>query len=197
MACKAENFTPPGVKWTRMQDSEAGSYPNTRREIILLQCMHCNDPPCVDVCPTAASIKREDGIVWVDYDKCMGCRYCILACPYNSRYYHNDQVPYFASEFTPGEVFDSELVGVQTKQTGTVQKCTFCKHRIDAGIEQGLKPGSDWEATPACVNACPARARVFGDLDDANSEVSRLARSARAFRLLPDQGTEPSVHYLR
>ena len=196
LACKAENFTSPGIKWTRMQDHESGTYPNTKREFLLTLCMHCEDAPCVKVCPTGASIKREDGIVWVDYDKCMGCKYCIVACPYNSRYYHKDQVSYFSPGFTPSEEFNTGLIGVQTQQGGTVQKCHFCKHRIDAGIEKGLKPGVDWDATPACVIACPARARVFGDLDDPNSEVSRLVRLGRSFRLLPELDTKPSVYYL-
>jgi phenylacetyl-CoA:acceptor oxidoreductase subunit 1 len=196
LACKAENLTAPGVKWAWVVDRETGSYPNTRRELIPMLCMHCEDAPCVRVCPTGASTKREDGIVWVDYDKCMGCQYCIVACPYKSRYYHKHTIPYFSSGFTPSEEFDTELIGVQAKQAGTAEKCTFCMHRIDAGVKRGLKPGIDWEATPACVNACPARARIFGDLSDPHAEVSRFIRVARAFRLLVELATEPTVYYL-
>jgi phenylacetyl-CoA:acceptor oxidoreductase subunit 1 len=196
LACKAENFTPPGIKWARLLDYETGSFPKTRREFLPMLCMHCEDAPCVEVCPTGASIKREDGLVLVDHDKCIGCQYCVVACPYNSRYYYEDEVPYFSLGLTPIEEFNPELIGVQRQQVGVVQKCHFCKHRIDTGIKKGLKPGFDWEATPACVNACPARARVFGDLDDPNSEVSRLIRSGRAFQLLPELGSKPSVYYL-
>jgi len=196
LACKAENFTPPGIKWAKVLDHESGTYPNTRRELTPVLCMHCDDPPCVEVCPTSASARREDGIVWVDYDKCMGCKYCVVACPYNSRHYYENNNPYFSVSFTPTETFDTELIGIQARQTGTVQKCTFCMHRIDPGIKKGLKPGIDWDATPACVNACPTRARVFGDLEDPNSEVSRLISGGHAFTFLPELGTKPSVYYL-
>lgn len=196
LACKAENFIPPSIRWCKIVDYETGSYPRTRRELLPMLCMHCNDAPCVEVCPTGATIKREDGIVWVDYDKCMGCKYCVVACPYNSRDYYEDRVSYFPLGFTPYEEFNPELIGVQTQQVGTAQKCNFCKHRIDAGLRKGLRPGIDWDATPACVNACPSRARVFGDLDDPHSEISLLIKSGRAFRLLPEQGTEPAVYYL-
>ncbi|MFC1980547.1 4Fe-4S dicluster domain-containing protein [Chloroflexota bacterium] len=196
LACKAENLTPPDIKWAKLLDRETGNCPKTRRELVPMLCMQCNEAPCVKVCPTTASIKRNDGIVWVDYDKCIGCKYCIVACPYNSRYYYEDDTPYFLLRFTPTEVFDSTVIGVQKKQLGTVQKCDFCKHRIEAGIKEGLEPGVDWEATPACVNACPARARVFGDLNAPDSEVSRLKRSGSAFQLLPELGTEPSIYYL-
>lgn len=196
MACKAENFTGPGIKWARVLDFEEGTYPKTTRELLPVLCNHCAEPPCVEVCPTGASIKREDGIVWVDYNKCIGCRYCAVACPYNSRHYYKNQVPYFSIGFTPAEQFNTELIGIQKQRPGTSQKCTFCMHRIDRGLKNGLKPGIDWDATPSCVNACPGRARVFGDLDDSQSEVSRLIRARRGYQLLPEAGTDPSVYYL-
>ncbi len=196
LSCKAENFTAPGIKWAKLIDHETGTYPKTWREFIPMVCMHCDDPPCVGACPTGASIKREDGIVWVDYNKCIGCQYCVVACPYNSRYFYKDGVPYFSISFTPTEQFNTELIGIQRQRDGTVQKCTFCLHRIDHGIKNGLVPGVDWDATPACVNACPARARVFGDLDDPESELSRLIRLRRGSQFLHELRTEPSVYYL-
>jgi phenylacetyl-CoA:acceptor oxidoreductase subunit 1 len=196
VACKAENLTPPGIKWARVLDYESGSYPNTKREFFPMLCMHCDDPSCVPVCPTGASIQREDGIVWVDYDKCIGCEQCRVACPYDARHLYEERVSYFAAGFTPVEELNPELIGLQKPKIGTVQKCTFCMHRINAGIEQGLKPGIDWEATPACVNACPTGARTFSDLEDHDSEVSRLVRYRYGYQFRPEMETEPCVYYL-
>jgi len=196
VACKAENFVPPGIKWNRVLDYTTGKYPNVSRHFLPMPCMHCVNAPCVQVCPTGASYKRADGIVLTDYDKCMGCRYCDIACPYDRRYFYEEKVSYFPPGFIPPEEFKSDLLGVKAHQVGTVQKCTFCVHRIDAGIQKGLMPGVDWEASPACVNACPTGARIFGDLDDPDSEVSRLIVSRRGYQLLPELGTEPSVYYL-
>ncbi|MDB4444002.1 4Fe-4S dicluster domain-containing protein [bacterium] len=158
-------------------------------------CNHCTEPSCVDVCPTGATARREDGLVWVDYDKCVGCRYCAVACPYQARTYLSDEKEYFPSKgYTARELLGRQLYPLQT---GTMVKCNFCKERIDAGLEKGLSPGVDREATPACVNACLTKARVFGDLDDPNSEISGMVQTQRAFQLHPEYSTEPSVYYLR
>ncbi len=153
--------------------------------------MHCEEAACVDVCPTGATSKRDDGIVMVDYDKCTGCRYCMVACPYDARYSNDKKDTYFPTGLTPPEEF-----GYQKHKLGTVEKCTFCAPRIDEGIKMGLKPGIDWEATPACVNACPTGARFFGDLNDPDSEVSKLVRERHVFQLLTEMGTKPGVYYL-
>ena len=191
VACKMENFLPPGIKWARVRDYTTGTYPRTSRNYLPTPCMHCEDAPCVDVCPTGASYKRADGIVLVDYDKCSGCRYCVVACPYGSRYFNDEKDGQFPVGLTPPEV-----LGYKEHKLGSVEKCTFCAHRIDEGVGSGLKPGVDWEATPACVNACPVGARVFGDLSDPNSEVSQLVRNRHGFQLQSEMGTEPSVFYL-
>jgi phenylacetyl-CoA:acceptor oxidoreductase subunit 1 len=131
----------------------------------------------------------------VDYNKCMGCRYCVVACPYQNRTYLAAQGELFRGQgYTPPEILGRKLYPLQT---GTTVKCNFCVERIDEGLKRGLKPGVDREATPACVIACPAKARYFGDLDDSQSEVSTLIRQRKGYQLHPEFGTDCSVYYLR
>jgi len=180
LACKVEHGTPRGVFWHRVLQSEIGEYPSANRRYLAMPCMHCQNAPCVDVCPTGASYKRPDGIVVVDYDKCMGCKYCETACPYGARTFVKEVKGYYP-EFglTP-----YEQVMFQKHQAGVVEKCNLCLERVDKGEE------------PACVQTCPAYARHFGDLDDPNSEVSRLIAERHGYQLMPELGTNPSVYYL-
>jgi Fe-S-cluster-containing dehydrogenase component len=154
-------------------------------------CLHCQDAPCVEVCPVQATYHREDGLVIMDYDRCIGCRYCEVACPYDARKFNwaerTDVNPYIP---TWGEA------EVPRRPRGVVEKCTFCVHRIDAGLAAGLMPGIDRDATPACVNACPVGARVFGNLKDPNSKVSQAIANNPTIRLREELGTEPSVYYI-
>jgi len=193
-ACRLEHFLPLGVTWCRLiaweeTAEELTTYP--------VRCNHCKEPPCVYVCPTGASQKREeDGIVWVDRDKCVGCRYCTIACPYQNRTFvsRDKDTGYF-----PGyELTDFEKAGrrLYPHTVGTNEKCNFCMERIDAGLAGGLKPGTDREATPACVNTCPARALTFGDLDDPDSQVRKLIRESKGFQLHPEYDTDPSTYYI-
>ncbi len=192
-ACRIEHFLPIGITWPRLIAweeiaDEMTTYP--------VRCNHCKEAPCVKVCVTGATQQREDGIVWVDQDKCVGCRYCIIACPYQNRTFlsKDKDTGYF-----PGyELTDFEKVGrrLYPHTVGTTEKCNFCMERIDSGLAKGLKPGVDREATPACVNACPARALTFGDLDDPDSEVRRMIREKKAFQLHPEYDTEPSIYYV-
>ena len=180
IACKAEHATPPGVLYAKVVKREIGKYPNARRISLPLLCMHCAHPPCVEVCPTGASIQRADGIVEVDSAKCVGCRYCMMACPYGARYFHAEEREYFPGlGLTP-----YEQCGYKNHPTGVVEKCNFCRERLGNGT------------LPACVSNCPAKARIFGDLDDPSSEVSRLIRDRAGFQLNPELGTDPSVYYL-
>jgi len=194
LSCKAEHFLPPGIFWCRVLISETGKYPLVTKHILPVRCNHCQNPKCVEVCPTGATQQREDGIVWVDPDKCMGCRYCMMACPYQARSFYSDEREYFPGQgLTPFEEIGKQLY---PHTPGTVVKCNFCMERIDAGLAKGLKPGVDREATPVCVINCPTKAMYFGDLDDPYSEVSELIKERRGKPLHPEYGTEPSIYYL-
>jgi Fe-S-cluster-containing dehydrogenase component len=191
LACKAENATPKGILWARVEEKEIGKFPSVRKIYLPLLCMHCREPECEKVCPTKATTKREDGIVDIDDTKCIGCRYCMTACPYGSRYFMDGIKSYFDNAITPYEDF-----GYKKWQKGVTVKCNMCKDRIENGIKRGLNPGIDRAATPACVINCMSKARYFGDLDDPTSEVSRLIATGQAFQLLPEIGTDPQVYYL-
>ncbi len=156
---------PTGTFFNRVQSFEIGEYPNTETVHFPKSCLHCEEPPCVPVCPTGASYKREeDGIVLVDYDKCVGCKYCSWACPYGAR-----------------EIDENQKV---------MKKCTLCVDRIyDMSLPEDRRK-------PACVLACPTSARIFGDVHDEASEVSRLIREEGGYQLQPEWGTNPANHYL-
>lgn len=180
MACKVENGTPRGVFWTRVLEKEEGTYPFAYKVFMPLRCNHCDDPPCVSVCPTGASYQREkDNIVLVDQDKCIGCHSCVVACPYQARFIPENDDGYYGAEKTP-----FEIVRHREWQVGTAQKCTLCVHRIDQGQE------------PACVETCPPRALIFGNLNDPESEISELIRSRSNFQPRAELGTGPCVFYL-
>jgi phenylacetyl-CoA:acceptor oxidoreductase subunit 1 len=192
-ACRVEHFLPLGITWPRLIAWEENADEMTTYPV---RCNHCKDAPCVKVCCTGATQQREDGIVWIDQDMCVGCRYCLIACPYQNRTFlsKDKDTGYF-----PGyELTDFEKAGkkIYPHTVGTTEKCNFCMERIDAGLAKGLKPGVDREATPACVNTCPARALTFGDLDDPDSEIRRLIRDNKGFQLHPEYDTDPSIYYI-
>lgn len=156
-------------------------------------CMHCDNPPCVQVCPVGATYKSEEGVVLQNYSRCIGCRYCMTACPYGARYFNwKDTTP-------PATMTDYRNPDVVVRPVGVVEKCTFCVQRIAAAEAKAKAEGRelrDGDVVPACVQTCPVGARYFGDLDDPESQVSRLAKSPRASRLLEELGTRPKVYYL-
>jgi phenylacetyl-CoA:acceptor oxidoreductase 27-kDa subunit len=195
VSCKQEHFLPPGKFWSRLVVTESGEYPSVRRLGYPVLCNHCKEAPCVNVCPSGASTRRSDGIVIIDANKCTGCEYCIIACPYQMRSVCTNN----KEEYFPGQGFtELEIIGqkLYPHQEGTVFKCNFCKERIDRGLKNGLKPGIDREATPTCVNTCIVNARHFGDLDDPNSHVSILIKTRKGYTLHPEKGTDPSVYYV-
>ena len=159
VACTAENDVPLGKHRNWVPSTLQGTYPELSMRIEPEQCHHCDDAPCVRSCPTGASYKDPStGLVLINKDDCIGCRYCMMACPYDARY------------------FDEEA--------GVVDKCTFCIQRIAVGRD------------PACVETCPTKVRVFGDLDDPDSEVSRLLRTRATARKKEEAGTGPNLYYV-
>ena len=195
-ACRIEHFLPLGITWPRLIAWETSDSGTAMLTTLPVRCNNCVDAPCVKVCPTEATKQREDGIVWIDQDMCVGCRYCVIACPYQNR-------TFLSKDKDPGYFPGYELTGFEKAgkklyphTVGTTEKCNFCMERIDAGLAKGLKPGVDREATPACVNTCQARALTFGDLDDPNSEVRRLIREKAGFQLHPEYETDPSIYYI-
>jgi len=206
IACKEENSIPHGspreqegrreVYWNRVLAVSEGKYPSVRVEFISIPCMHCDDAPCVIVCPAKATYRREDGIIVQDFRRCIGCKYCMVACPYgvrNFNYKEQEEKEYHRPDLPPDRA-DRGPWPFPHRIHGVVEKCTFCFHRIDQGIREGKKIGVD--VVPACVEACPTKARAFGDLDDPDSEVSRLLAARGGFRLREELGTHPKVFYL-
>ena len=190
VSCIAENKLPPGVVYRPVIDEEIGTYPNVRRRFIPRPCMQCDNPPCVPVCPVGATWKREDGIVEIDYDACIGCRYCITACPYSARTFDFGEnwtdgtpadMPY---EFLPNFEYGEEWPRDGGSPIGNARKCTFCLHRLEQG------------ELPACVTTCIGQANFFGDANDPESLVSELIGQPNVIRLKEELGTEPNVYYL-
>jgi len=188
MACRAHNDISPEITWNPVL--EAGQV-NGKQTYLPRPCMQCAKAPCVDVCPVQASHYRPDGIVMMDYDRCIGCRYCEVACPYSARSFN-----WKAFEGKNPAVPEWGEPEVARRPRGVPEKCAFCYQRIDRGLALGLTPGIDPDASPACVVTCPVGARTFGDLNDPNSPVSKLLRENPNFRLREDLGTGPRVYYL-
>ena len=185
VACKKGNNIPEGVFWNRVEtiggespDCAGGTFGASYLSFQPISCQHCSSPSCVAVCPTGASyIDPDTNLVLVDYEECIGCKSCIEACPYDVRHY-NDGEPSFAVDIAFGDQ------GVQEHRANTVEKCTFCYQRITKG------------ETPNCMLLCPARARFFGDLDDPESDVSKMVAEGTCEQLLPEEGTNPNVYYI-
>ena len=186
VACKMENNLPNDIWWNRIltkggegQESSGGVYPNLSLAFYPLACQHCENPACVKVCPVSATYKdSETGVVRQDYDKCIGCRMCMAACPYTGVRSFNWEKPKYSVEFAVGDIESP------AHQKHTVEKCTMCWHRLAKGLE------------PACIISCPGEARYFGDFSDTESEVSKLIATREYTQLMPQEGTRPSVYYL-
>ena len=192
VACKQANNLPNGIWWNRVLtkggaivDSPSGDYPAPgeraamKMEFIPINCQHCENPQCVKVCPVGATWKdAETGIVRQDYDKCIGCRMCMAACPYTGVRSFNWEEPKYYMDFALGDA------DTPKHQKHTVEKCTYCWHRIARGEE------------PACMQLCIGRARFWGDLDDPTSAASQKLQGREYYQLLPEKGTKPNVYYL-
>jgi len=203
VACQTENNVPSmgpeesemgrSIYWMKVAAFPEGEFPRGKVRFLPLPCLHCDNPPCVTVCPVDATNITPDGIVRQIFSRCIGCRYCTTACPYTRRYFN-----WYAPEW-PEPMSEAQNPDVSVRPKGVVEKCTFCHHRLQKARAKAMaeqRPLAPGEYVPACVESCPARAMVFGDLDDPNSAVAQLARSARAFRLLEELGTQPKVIYL-
>ena len=208
-ACKIENNTPSGVFWMHVFRLEEGEYPDTRISFLPRPCQHCSNAPCVKVCPTGARFRDDNGLVLTDFDRCIGCRYCEVACPYGVNYFNwrkpedafaDYQIDFDDPDLAPATAGvvpsyrnpdHDEPHGPENRVTsgsahakGVMEKCTFCVHRVDKGM------------VPACVDTCPVGALVFGDADDESSPISVFLRNREHFQLLEELGTEPNVYYL-
>jgi molybdopterin-containing oxidoreductase family iron-sulfur binding subunit len=196
-ACKVENNTPQGNFWMHVFRFEEGEYPNTHVWFLPRPCMHCDNAPCVKVCPVGARYKRDDGLVATDADRCIGCRYCEVACPYGVNHFNwrrpaqaqyldwgdGESPPYRNPDLALPYGVERRRIAGGGHATGVIEKCTFCVHRVEKGLR------------PACVANCPLFAMFFGDLDDPNSDVARLLQRKPHFRLLEEATTRPRVFY--
>lgn len=158
VACRAENNVPLGYSRNWIDEEHRGEWPKLLASFEPGQCQHCESPACVRVCPTGASYQRPDGIVAIKESECVGCRYCIIACPYDARFFREDK--------------------------GVVEKCDFCAKRVDRG------------ELPACVETCPSKVRVFGDINDPNGAVRQLLERRRYYTKKSEAGTGPQIYYL-
>jgi molybdopterin-containing oxidoreductase family iron-sulfur binding subunit len=203
IACVAENKLPPGVVYRVVLEEEVGHYPAVSRRFVPRPCLHCQNPPCTKACPVTATWKTAQGVVIVDYNRCIGCRYCLVACPYSAR------TSDFAEWYTGGTPdLGGKLVGRKAaangyeahpaaeygqkwperdhdSPVGNARKCHFCLHRLKVGM------------LPACTTTCIGRATIFGDRSDPQSLVYEMIGSPRVFRLKEELGTLPAVYYLK
>lgn len=202
LGCVAENKLPPGVVYRPVIEEEVGKYPDVRRRFLPRPCMQCQNPPCVKVCPVTATYKNEQGVTVVDYDRCIGCRYCLVACPYSAR--TSDFGEWYTKKTPdmPGKIFGRKAAaeGYEAHPAteygkkwpergngspiGNARKCHFCLHRLAVGM------------LPACVTTCVGRATFFGDRNDSECLVYALLGSPRLYRLKEELGTKPAVYYL-
>lgn len=203
IACVAENKLPPGVVYRPVMEEELGVYPHVTRRFVPRPCMQCDNPPCVPVCPVGATYTNEEGIVEMNYERCIGCRYCITACPYSARtadfgFAYTDNTPIAngfilgqkiaddyerAANFEYGKGYAREE-GEYSSPIGNARKCHFCQHRVREGV------------LPACVTTCIGRATYFGDANNPDSLIAELVASPSVMRLKEELGTEPRVYYL-
>lgn len=204
VGCIMENKLPPGVVYRPTIELEVGSYPNVSRKFLPRPCMQCDNPPCVPVCPVKATWKRDDGVVVIDYNVCIGCRYCITACPYQARTFDfgenwsdnaasggdgglaletcrkYQQEP----SFEYGAIWNRREGVIPESPVGNARKCTFCVHRLEH------------LQLPMCVTTCIGRCTFFGDLNEPGNLVSQQAIRNDAVTLKADLGTAPKVVYL-
>ena len=205
IACVAENKLPPGVVYRPVVTEERGVFPNVHLQFLPRPCMQCENPSCVPVCPVKATWRRPDGVVAIDYDRCIGCRYCLTACPYGARTsdfgldYQKEALEATAAApdgallanapdaAVPSHEYGKRwdrAAGPHASPKGNARKCHFCLHRVEVG------------QLPQCTTTCIGRATYFGDANDPESLVSELIARNTVQTLLPHKGTKPKVYYI-
>jgi tetrathionate reductase subunit B len=192
VACIAEYKLPPGVVYRPVMEMEYGEYPNVVREFIPRPCMHCENPPCLRTCPVGATYKRDDGVVVIDYNRCIGCRSCIVNCPYGARTF--DKGDYYTADTTGLQPYETAKIfemnrafqrkGTHRSPIGNARKCHFCTNRVESGL------------LPLCVTSCLGRATYFGDTKDPDALVSKIKRGRTVMVLKRELGTNPKVLYI-
>ncbi len=192
IVCSQTNRLPVD-SWRRVVDNGISEGPEKLRTFVPMSCMQCSKAPCVKVCPTGASHRRSDGIVDIRNERCVGCGYCVVACPYQARriIFHNKYQ--LEEESIVHGLGESDI---NRARVGVSTKCNFCLPKISEGMREGYQPGRDTEASPECVVSCSAKALSFGDLDDPDSPVSQLLRERKTARLQEELRTDPSVYYI-
>jgi Fe-S-cluster-containing dehydrogenase component len=204
IACHAENNLPLSdpasaakgrtVHWIRVDRYYEGVFPDVRVKHLPVLCQQCDDAPCEPVCPVYATYQNPEGLNVQVYNRCVGTRYCANNCPYQVRFFN-----FFEPEW-PEPLALQLNPDVSIRMGGVMEKCTFCIQRVKrakSDAKEEGRPIADGEIQPACAQSCPAEAMVFGDLNDPESRVSRLAGSGRSTRLLEELGTKPKVFYLQ
>lgn len=192
IGCVAEYKLPLGVVYRPVIDKETGKFPNVKRQFLPRPCFQCANPSCVPVCPVGATKKEADGIISIDYNKCIGCRSCIAACPYGARTfdtgaYYTEGTPSVqeyekAGFFEYGKVWRRD--GKQANVVGSARKCHFCTSRIQKGL------------LPICTSTCIGRATYFGDISDDQSLIKKTISANKVYRLKEETGNDPQVYYI-
>ncbi|MEN8259222.1 MAG: 4Fe-4S dicluster domain-containing protein [Pseudomonadota bacterium] len=203
-ACHVENHFTPEAPWNVMMEYEVGRYPHARTVFATMNCMHCEDPPCMTVCDSIgvhAISKNALGVVLIDYDTCIGCQYCAAVCPYGVPQFNETVEPLYprdAGETPYEQIPDPERHPTHRKKAHVVEKCTFCWHKLEKAVANGETDqiGRKPEYTPSCDLVCPVDARFFGDVDDPHSEVAKRIGAKKAAQLKKEYGTRPQVYYV-
>ena len=201
-ACHVENHITPDAPWNVMIEHEVGQYPYARTVFATMNCMHCEDAPCLRACDAIgvhAISRNELGVVLVDYDKCIGCQYCSAVCPYGVPQYNKSTKSLYPEGETPYEnISAADRHPTHRKKANVVEKCTFCWHKLEKAVTDGKtdRIGQDPQYTPSCDLVCPVNARLFGDIDDPNSGVSKYIGEKKAGQLKKEYGTRPQVYYV-
>lgn len=204
VACQSENNVPfntedlinqsRAITWIRVERYWEGEYPNIKARFLPVMCQHCANAPCEPVCPVYATYHNAEGLNVQVYNRCVGTRYCSLNCPWHARYFN------FWEREWPDTFKDQLNPDVTVRSKGVMEKCSMCVHRIRRVTRLAKRDSReirDGEFQPACAQACPTNTIVFGNLNDPNSSVAKLAHHTRNYTLMGDLGTEPAVTYLK